>query len=91
MCNPRSRSFSSVSSVLVWLGENDTKTLVQWMKIFCFVFAAMKTDTFENALVPFSYKKVLPLRTEAHFLFERAAGIQHLCVLLDGYKGCDIS
>ena len=41
---------SSFSSVLVWTGENDTKTLV-WMKIFCFVFAAMKTDTFENALV----------------------------------------
>ena len=36
--------------VLVWTGENDTKTLV-WMKIFCFVFAAMKADTFENALL----------------------------------------
>ena len=34
----------------LWIGENDTKTLV-WMKIFCFVFAAMKTETFENALV----------------------------------------
>ena len=35
---------------LVWIGENDTKTLAR-MKIFCFVFAAMKTDTFENALL----------------------------------------
>ena len=33
----------------MWTGENDTKTLV-WMKIFCCIFAAMKTDTFENAL-----------------------------------------
>ena len=48
--NPRSQSFSSFLSVLVRTGENDTKTLV-WMKIFCFVFAVMKTDTFENALV----------------------------------------
>ena len=32
-----------------------------------------------------------PLQTEAHFLFERTAGVQHLCVLLDGYKGSDIS
>ena len=29
---------SSFSSVLVWIGENDTKTLV-WMKIFSFVFS----------------------------------------------------
>ena len=36
--------------VLMWIDENDTKTLV-WMKIFCIVFAEMKTDTFENALV----------------------------------------
>ena len=43
MRNPRSRSISSFSSVLMETGENDT--------IFCFVFAAMKTDTFENALV----------------------------------------
>ena len=50
MRNPRSQSFSSLLSVLVRTGENDTKTLV-WMKIFCFVFAVMKTDTFENALV----------------------------------------
>ena len=34
----------------MWSGENDTKMLV-WMKIFCFVSAAMKTDTFENVLV----------------------------------------
>ena len=33
----------------MWISENDTKTLV-WMKIFRFVFAEMKTDTFENAL-----------------------------------------
>ena len=32
-----------------------------------------------------------PLQTDAHFLFERTAGVQHLCVLIDGYKGCDIS
>ena len=32
-----------------------------------------------------------PLQTEAHFLFERTTGVQHLCVLLDGNKGCDIS
>ena len=38
MCNPRSQSFSSFSSVLAWIGENDKKT-------------EMKTDTFENALV----------------------------------------
>ena len=50
MRNPRSQSFSSFSSILVWTGENDTKPLV-WMKIFCFVFDAIKTDTFENALV----------------------------------------
>ena len=41
---------SLFSSVLVWIGENDTKTLV-WMKIFYFVFAEMNTDTFEHALV----------------------------------------
>ena len=29
----------------VWIGENDTKKQV-WMKIFCFVFAEMKTDIF---------------------------------------------
>ena len=29
---------------------NDTQTLV-WMKIFCFLFAEMKTDTFVNTLV----------------------------------------
>ena len=34
----------------MWIGENGTKTLV-WMKLFCFVFAKMKTGTFENALV----------------------------------------
>ena len=45
-----SQTFLSFSSVLVWIGENDTKTQV-WMKLFCFVFAEMKTDTFENALV----------------------------------------
>ena len=50
MSNPRSQLFSSFSSVLLWIGENDMKTLV-WMKIFCFVFAGMKADTFENALV----------------------------------------
>ena len=49
---PKSQSFSSFSSVLVWIGENDTKTLV-WIKIFCFVFATMKTDTFENGIVSF--------------------------------------
>ena len=32
-----------------------------------------------------------PLPTEAHFLFERTAGVQHLCVLLESNKGCDIS
>ena len=38
-------------------------------------------------------KKLLfaPLQTEAHFLFERTAGVQHLCVLRDGYTGSDIS
>ena len=41
---------SSFSGVLVWIGENDKKMPV-WMKIFCFVFAEMKTDTFEKALV----------------------------------------
>ena len=30
---------------------------------------------------------ISPLQTEPHFLFERTAGVQHLCVLLDGYKG----
>ena len=38
------------------LGENDTKTLV-WMKIVCFVFAVLKTDTYENALVLMEPKK----------------------------------
>ena len=58
MCNPRSQSFSSLSSVSVCTGENDTKTLV-CMKIFCFLFAAKKTDAFEKALVwmgPKSFK-----------------------------------
>ena len=32
-----------------------------------------------------------PLQTEAHFLFEKTAGVQHPCVLLDSYKGSDIS
>ena len=32
MRNPRSKSFTSFSSVLVWIGENDTKTQV-WIKI----------------------------------------------------------
>ena len=41
---------SSFSSVFVWIGENDTKTLV-WMKIFGFVFAEMQNDTFENVFV----------------------------------------
>ena len=26
-------------------------SVLVWMKIFCFVFAKMKTDTFDNALV----------------------------------------
>ena len=46
----------SFLSVLVWIGENDTKTLV-WMKIVCFVFAKMKTDTFKNAFVWMGPKK----------------------------------
>ena len=29
MRNPRNQSFSSCSSVLVWMGENDTKTRVE--------------------------------------------------------------
>ena len=33
----------------MWTSGNDTKMLV-WMKIFCFIFTAMKTDTLENAL-----------------------------------------
>ena len=41
---------SPFSDVLVWIGENDTKTLVS-MKTFCFVIVAMKTDTFKNAAV----------------------------------------
>ena len=40
---------SSFPSVLVWIGENDTKTL-KWMKIFCFVFAQVKKDSFEKVL-----------------------------------------
>ena len=32
-----------------------------------------------------------PLQTEVHFLLERKPGVQHLCVSLDGHKGCDIS
>ena len=44
-----SQSFSSLSSVFVQIGGNDTKTLV-WMKLFCSVFAEMKTITFENTL-----------------------------------------
>ena len=50
MCNLRSETFASFSSILVWTGENDTKTLV-WLKLFCFVFPAKKTDTFESDLV----------------------------------------
>ena len=50
MRNPRWQPFSSLSSVLVWTGENETKTLV-WTTIFSFVFALMKTDSFENTLV----------------------------------------
>ena len=45
MRNPRFQSFSSFPSISVF----GSKTLV-WMKIFCFVFAEMKTDTFENTL-----------------------------------------
>ena len=37
-------------NVLVWMVENDAKTLV-WLKIFCSVFFVMKTETVENALV----------------------------------------
>ena len=33
----------------MWIGQNDTKTLL-WMNLFCFVFADMKTHSFENAL-----------------------------------------
>ena len=51
MRNPRSQSFSSFSSVLVWTSENDTKTLECQIKILNFIFAAMKTDTFGNAFV----------------------------------------
>ena len=48
MRNPRSQSFSSFSGVVVWIGENDTKTLVWMMKYFvwigkrdCVVFASI--------------------------------------------------
>ena len=41
---------SSFSGMLVWIGENDMKTLV-WMKIFCFVFTAMKTDTLKKKCI----------------------------------------
>ena len=41
---------SSFSGVLVWIGENHSKTLV-WMNIFSIVLAEMKTDTFGNVLV----------------------------------------
>lgn len=34
-----------IFKVFVWIGGNNMKTLV-WMKIFCFVFAKMKTGTF---------------------------------------------
>ena len=41
----------------MWIGENDTKT----MEMFCFVFAEMKTDTFENPLAWMGPKKLEPL------------------------------
>ena len=51
MRNPRSQSIRrSLSSVLFWIVVNDTKSLV-WMKMFCFVFAEVKMETFENVWV----------------------------------------
>ena len=47
---PDSSRFHSFRAFLVWTSENDIKTLMG-MKIFCFVFAAMKMDTFESAVV----------------------------------------
>ena len=67
MYNPRCQS---CSSVLVRTGENDSKTLV-WMEIFCFVFVAMKTDTFEYALVwvrPYRYR-IIGIIVMAYFKF----------------------
>ena len=50
MRNPKSRSLTSFSSVSVWIGNNDTKTLM-WIEIICFVFAYMKSGNFESTLV----------------------------------------
>ena len=42
--------FHRFRAFLTWTGENDTKTLVQ-TKMFCYVFAEMKNDTYKNVLV----------------------------------------
>ena len=70
---------SSFLGVLAWIGENDTKTLV-WIKIFCFVFAEMKTDTFENALV-----WMMPKRAFDFSIYQNwPASLKMECVILKG-------
>ena len=39
--------FSKRFCVLVWMGENDVKTVV-WTWNFCYVFSEMDTEVFEN-------------------------------------------
>ena len=41
-------AFSYDDGLVVWTGENKTKTLV-WSRIFFFVFVKAKTNSFKNA------------------------------------------
>ena len=44
--------FTSLFSVVVWIGENDKKMRALGIKIFCFIFAEKKiAENFENALI----------------------------------------
>ena len=58
MHNPKSQSFSFFFSTLAWTSEKNTRTLV-WTKIFCYIFSAMKSETFKNALISVTSDNVL--------------------------------
>ena len=43
-------AFSKRFGVLLWMGENDVKTVV-WTWDFCYVFSEMKTEVFKKVLM----------------------------------------
>lgn len=80
-CNKYSKNYLSVFATFSYTSMNLITTL------FCSQ-SINSCDSFQFFIV--SPIRGAPHQTEACFLFERIAGVKHLCELLDGYKGCDM-